>query len=388
MNDLRSDVTQGKKAIAEELNKYNNNIPTTPVPTWDDLVDGVEPVYELGYNDGYPDGYAQGNTDGYNTGYIDGYEKGSSDGYETGDTDGYLKGYDDGYEKGYEDGYNKGYEDGYNTGYEKGYADGYADGYDEGRHFDDDAKTAFVEHSNSKGATFALIGNEIPSWEDILSCVDEVADYQYNKGLADGKTIHNDTYTLAQTQTSTVDLTADHTYRYVNASAVYQKGYNDGYAARTPSSASITYTYHHHCISGSNIHASDSTSTGGNTYADNYQASSAGGCFRTAVPHYHTHVSSCYSTCGGACSKDNIPAHGGYINGVWYDGDGSGETDYVRVCTRCGHVSGRGNGSGEKTCSQKVVTCGKTTSTVESYTYSRSCGLTTNAITQAVIVYN
>ena len=174
----------------------------------------------------------------------------------------------------------------------------------------------------------------------------------------------------------------------VDAKAIYNKGYNDGYAARNTSTASISYTYHHHCVSGNNIHVNDSSSTSGNTYADNYSSSTSGGCFTQAVPHYHSHVSSCYSTCGGATSKDYIPASGGYINGVWYSGDGSGEGDYVRVCSKCGNVSGRGDGSGEKVCTQKVLTCGKTTSTVESYTYTRSCGLTANEIVQAVINYN
>ena len=49
----------------------------------------------------------------------------------------------------------------------------------------------------------------------------------YNKGKTDGATVHSSTYTLKSSETGTKDLTASHSYRYINATNVYNKGVSD-----------------------------------------------------------------------------------------------------------------------------------------------------------------
>lgn len=74
------------------------------------------------------------------------------------------------------------------------------------------------------------------------------------------------------------DMGEDHTIRYVDATAVYNKGVADALGGPN---AKIKYTYHHHTITGSNIHANDSDSDAPGQYADNYQLreSTGAGCF-------------------------------------------------------------------------------------------------------------
>ena len=50
----------------------------------------------------------------------------------------------------------------------------------------------------------------------------------YNQGKADGKTLHSDTKTLSASDTGETDLGTDHTYRYVDATNVYNQGKADG----------------------------------------------------------------------------------------------------------------------------------------------------------------
>ena len=50
----------------------------------------------------------------------------------------------------------------------------------------------------------------------------------YALGVADGKTTHTQTRILAATETAVTDLGVNHSYRYVNARAVYDAGYTKG----------------------------------------------------------------------------------------------------------------------------------------------------------------
>ena len=60
-------------------------------------------------------------------------------------------------------------------------------------------------------------------------------------GTADGKTNHTDTYILAASET-TKDLTADHPYRYIDATNVYNKGKSDGEANKAQN-LNVTYIW-------------------------------------------------------------------------------------------------------------------------------------------------
>ena len=64
----------------------------------------------------------------------------------------------------------------------------------------------------------------------------------YNKGKADGGTTHTTTYTYPSGSTgATYDMGVSHTYRYVNATNVYNKGKADGASGKiTPSYAYVT----------------------------------------------------------------------------------------------------------------------------------------------------
>ena len=60
------------------------------------------------------------------------------------------------------------------------------------------------------------------------------AENVYNKGKADGVTIHTGIYTYDVNSTGgTIDMGERHTYRYVNAGNVYNKGYSDGITIHT-----------------------------------------------------------------------------------------------------------------------------------------------------------
>ena len=58
----------------------------------------------------------------------------------------------------------------------------------------------------------------------------------YNKGKTDGVTVHTTTYSLstkASATASTYDMGASHTYRYINASAVWNAGSNSAHHSTT-----------------------------------------------------------------------------------------------------------------------------------------------------------
>ena len=68
----------------------------------------------------------------------------------------------------------------------------------------------------------------------------------YNKGKTDGVTVHSTTYTAstkASAAASTYDMGASHSYRYINATAAWNKASSTGYASGTAAGHhSTTYT--------------------------------------------------------------------------------------------------------------------------------------------------
>ena len=146
----------------------------------------------------------------------------------------------------------------------------------------------------------------------------------------------------------------------------YDKGYADGYAARSVN-ASITYTYHHHSLSTTNLATS---STGGGLYADSYQATSPMGCF--------TKAQSLPVTCGGSLYTDsNDKPVGG---DVWV------------YCSVCGQVAGAQSRDwvvrNYGTASAWVAALGSCSKITSSKTvYVRSCGKVDGQIVTATITY-
>lgn len=86
---------------------------------------------------------------------------------------------------------------------------------------------------------------------------------------------HSRTYIPAHEIGQVEDMGEDHEYRYVDTSAVYAKGVNDG-ATGSTAGGKITYTYHHHTINSTNM---DSTDGSAGPYGDNYALVSPAGCF-------------------------------------------------------------------------------------------------------------
>lgn len=143
-----------------------------------------------------------------------------------------------------------------------------------------------------------------------------------------------------------------------------------------------------------------STSQGGGAYANNYHASSSGGCFTEAVYMVHSHKATCYSS--ATCTHNggqnytvidiNYPTHG-------IDND---HTVTIQ-CPNCGQVASGGGQSVEQARERAVenlgaspksystLTCGKTAGVrypsegVEYY--ACSCGHSAGEIVKAEIIY-
>ena len=139
----------------------------------------------------------------------------------------------------------------------------------------------------------------------------------------------------------------------------------------------VAYIYHHHVTEGDDIHADDSLELSGNL-ADDYQASSSGGCFTQVVYKQHSHSSSCYGVIGNTSSGMYLTS-GGY----W-------------KCRNCSHTCGDGGDSQTPTnpnhyCTGTTIRCGKTAGVrYESEGidyYARSCGITDGTIVGAKITY-
>lgn len=134
----------------------------------------------------------------------------------------------------------------------------------------------------------------------------------------------------------------------------YREGYTQGVADGL-SKVNIQYTYHAH------------TGNAGTT---------ANGCY--TAPVYHTHISSCYSKCGGSVSV------------IYHD---NSNNTYVLSCSKCGRESSidkaiyweQTNGDLVSICNQSKLSCKKTTSVIEKYTLG--CGKTTETIESATIIY-
>ena len=67
---LISEVSEGKRNIAGEMNTYGASIPLTGsnIPTWTQLKNGIKPVYDNGFNIGYDEGYEVGYEEGEEAG--------------------------------------------------------------------------------------------------------------------------------------------------------------------------------------------------------------------------------------------------------------------------------------------------------------------------------
>ena len=113
----------------------------------------------------------------------------------------------------------------------------------------------------------------------------------------------------------------------------------------------------------------------GGTGTGNRILVAAGGGGAMAQPVYHVHTDSCYrNQTGTIITKTN----------TW--GDGTWDTQYI--CNACGTLVGRKglnhdgsttnwgntNAGSTHTCSTRILACGKTTSTIDSYTYHEGYG--------------
>lgn len=103
------------------------------------------------------------------------------------------------------------------------------------------------------------------------------------------------------------------------------------------------------------------------------------GCYTNPV--YHTHTNSCYTTSGYNCGPRKL-VRGPYTNA-------SGSPEYQYKCSACGrdwYMCDGGSGSGSyHYVSSKVLSCEKTTTTIESYLLS--CGKTQESIESAIICF-
>jgi len=154
----------------------------------------------------------------------------------------------------------------------------------------------------------------------------------YNKGKADGKTVHTKTYPLAANEINK-DLKADHNYRYINASNVYNSGYNSGVAAGKNS-----------------VH--NSMTTGGASWAceEDHKLTSSYTVPSNAVGAYAT--CSMYNRFG---SNNNTGVSNMYLNGsliatnasVWTGFVSAGSVFYVDI--------NNDNGSNEGTIYVRIV---------------------------------
>ena len=90
-----------------------------------------------------------------------------------------------------------------------------------------------VQVPNTCTSTYNFPANDTGGTKDLGATNDTRyvnASNVYNKGKADGVTVHTETYTFPANDTgATKDLGTTHTYRYVNASNVYTKGKVDGH---------------------------------------------------------------------------------------------------------------------------------------------------------------
>ena len=92
--------------------------------------------------------------------------------------------------------------------------------------FRSDSTATYTYATNSTGGTVDLGARNNYRYVN--------ADNVYNKGKADGVTVHSATYTFASGSTgSKVDLGASHSYRYVDATNVYAKGEADAGGDKT-----------------------------------------------------------------------------------------------------------------------------------------------------------
>lgn len=124
----------------------------------------------------------------------------------------------------------------------------------------------------------------------------------------------------------------------------YRQGYTQGIADGL-SKVNVQYTYHKH--------------TG--------NSSTYGGCYTKTI--YHSHSSTCYTQCTGSVGM--VSESGG-----WY---------YYR-CDKCGNnTSGTTEFNYKFACTNKILSCTKTTSTVERY--NLGCGKTTDTIESVTIKY-
>ena len=74
-----------------------------------------------------------------------------------------------------------------------------------------------------------------PTSTSLSDMIDAVVSL-YNKGKSDGVTVHSTTYSLstkASAAASTYDMGASHSYRYINATAAWNKASSTGYASGT-----------------------------------------------------------------------------------------------------------------------------------------------------------
>ena len=139
----------------------------------------------------------------------------------------------------------------------------------------------------------------------------------YNKGKTDGVTVHSTTYSLstkASAAASTYDMGASHSYRYINATAAWNKASSTGYASGTAAGHhSTTYT----------LTASEKTKDLGASH--NYRYINANNVYNAGSNS--SHHSTTYAMTSSEKTKDLGGAHNyRYINAnnVYNNGSSTG----------------------------------------------------------------
>lgn len=126
--------------------------------------------------------------------------------------------------------------------------------------------------------------------------------------------------------------------------AYYAQGVVDG-MSEILDNLDVQYTYHVH---------------------EGSESATANGCYTKAI--YHSHINSCYIQCSGTANSK-----GGAGNAWKY------------TCNKCNKDYWVGSWGADFPCTEKILSCGKTSSTIDNYTLG--CGKTEETIESATIIY-
>lgn len=190
---------------------------------------------------------------------------------------------------------------------------------------------------------------------------------------------HDGTYTFASGDTgATKDLGEVHNIKYVNASEVYSKGYNDGIKKNLPSNIKIVY--HHHVHSQTSATATDGgvadeVNATGPADNDHIYGSEPKGCY--TKPYYELRTERC-------------PANAGYSRSSWteqrpwtaegYAGFYDNIDHVTKTCNVCGKSWEAENHDPDTPAHDRTVN--------KMVGYSIGCGLARGKLVKEDIIYS